>query len=90
MGQMTNSNLYGISPKGLVNLLLANGFEDAQSQHPDYAVLARPCGLDEEAVVVPIGSNVPHFFELMQSSVMKAMRLLTAEHAPEEPSHVRV
>lgn len=72
---MNNINVH---PSGLIGFLMSNGFEDAKSQHPNFVVLARPELDPEEAIIVPVNENAPHFFDLLNSAVVKAMRLLTA------------
>jgi hypothetical protein len=74
----------GITPTGLVNFMLAHGFEDAQSQHPDYAVLARPCDEEEGAVVVPLNPFAPHFYEVLHSAALRALAVMTSGYGHEQ------
>lgn len=71
------NSIMGIKPDGLIGLLLANGFQDAQSQHPSFMVLARPEDEEGDAIVIPVNENTPHFFDLMASACTKALRHLT-------------
>lgn len=65
-------------PKQFLNFLMANGFEDAVSDHARFAVLAQH-GKEGKTVLIPLDMDMPLAIVQLQAAVNRAAVLMAEE-----------